>query len=161
MRKWIAPLTLGVLLVTGCQAGPIEGTQDGQGIQSMSTDSDVNRLTYGLFGPGPMNFESINRQKPTYGYRSDIQNTTGTSFRSMHAERRHLGNDQQLIHHIIHDEFGLDSGMVILAGSHAFVNVSIPKDLEDDEKKKKIDSLERKFQEEIPRYRVHITEESN
>ncbi|NEU30420.1 hypothetical protein GN156_06445 [bacterium LRH843] len=143
--KWIGCLLIGAFLVTGCSQ------TDGQKASSL----DRQEVAYGLLGPGPLNYGEI-KKAPKYRYEGEIN--TSTSFKTMNRDRRTLGDDQELIHHIIHNRFGLDSGMVILAGSNAFVNVTFPKDLSKAERKEKLDQLNKAFMSEIPRYKVHVRE---
>ncbi|GAE27895.1 hypothetical protein JCM9140_4062 [Halalkalibacter wakoensis JCM 9140] len=93
------------------------------------------------------------RQPPAYQHPGEIN--TGTSFKSLHRERRHLGNDQELIHHIV-EEHGMDAGMVIIAGHHAFVNVAPRADMNDEDKEKEMKKLRRALLREVPRYEVHV-----
>ncbi|GAE31285.1 hypothetical protein [Halalkalibacter hemicellulosilyticus] len=147
-----------LFLAIGCQQqGAHYDSGDGQGVQNASDEPGTNRVMYGLFGPGPLNYGQIRKQQ-LGRYDLDEMPNTGTNFRSMDVERRHLGNDQQLIAEIIQEDFGLESGMVFLAGNHAFVNVKAPKDMEEKEKKEYFDELRQQLSREIPRYNVHISE---
>lgn len=151
--KWISCLMTGMLLLTGCgETGALQGQGASENGQSQ------NQIAYGLLGPGPINYGNI-RKAPSYRHHGE--ENTSTSFKTLNRYHQHLGNDQQLIHHIIHDQFGLETGMVIIAGSHAFVNVTLPKDLDDEQKKEQLGKVKRALLLEIPRYKVHVNEKKN
>lgn len=152
--KWISSLLIGLLLVTGCND---QSTMEGQHISSRDQSLKAQQIAYGLLGPGPINYGNI-RKEPRY--RFEGEENTSPSFKTMNRYRRHLGDDQQLIHHIIHDEFGLETGMVMLAGSHAFVSVTLPKGLSEEEKQEKLGKVKRALLQEVPRYRIHVREKN-
>ncbi len=135
MKKVLFVLVIALFVTVGCQEQRTHyDTEDSQGVQSASKEPGTNRVLYGLFGPGPLNYDQIHRQQSGRYDRNELPNI-GTSFRSMDVDRRHLGNDQELIAEIIQKDFGLESGRVLIAGNHAFVNVKPPEDMEEKEKK--------------------------
>ncbi|MCM3714261.1 hypothetical protein [Halalkalibacter oceani] len=150
MTKVKAVLLAAFLLLVGC-AG--QGGEQGQAVSALAHEGNV---MYGLFGPGPMMYSGI-RQRPTYSHRGE-ENTTSTSFRTLTNERQNLGDDQSLIHQIIHDQFGFEMGMVVIAGSHAYVKVTPPPELDAQQKKAEMTKLKEALQQQIPRYQVHIRE---
>ncbi|MCL7747615.1 hypothetical protein [Halalkalibacter alkaliphilus] len=158
-KKWLSCIAMGLVLVTGCGEDPQPPQAQGNAVTHNNPEArtpDAGQLAYGLLGPGPANYGSLFRQPPAYDHPGEIN--TGTSFKSLHRERRHLGNDEALIHHIIEDEHGMDAGIVIIAGHHAFVNVTPPAGLNEEDKKKEMDKLNRALRKEIPRYEVHVSE---
>ncbi len=92
--------------------------------------------------------------KESYMYNAE-GNFTGTSFRSIGSNHHHLGTDEDKIREIIGLQ-GYDAGRVIIAGRHAWVNVDLPKNLSDKDKKSVMDQLETALKRGIPRYEVHI-----
>jgi hypothetical protein len=156
-KKWLSCLAVGMLLVAGCnEPEPPQAQAQGNSGTAMQ---NVNRATgYGLLGVGPLNRASYNRKHVTSIQESEFNR--GTSYVTPQSERRTLESDQQLIHHIIEDEHGMNAGMVIIAGSHAFVNVTPPASLNEEDKKKEIGKLKRALLQEVPRYQVHISEKN-
>ena len=146
---------MGTILVTGCSD---QSATEGQRASSIGQSSQTQQIAYGLLGPGPINYGTI-RKAPRYRYQGE-ENTTSPGFKTINHDRRHLGNDQQLIHHIIHDEFGLKTGMVIIAGSHVFVDVTLPEDLSDEQKKEQLGKVKRALLLEVPRYKIHVNEKN-
>lgn len=149
MKKAKAVL-LATLLLVGC-AG--QGGEQGQAVSALTYEGNV---MYGLFGPGPMMYSGV-RQRPTYSHRGE-ENTTSASFRTLTNERQNLGDDQSIIHQVIHDQYGFEMGMVMIAGSHAYVRVTPPPQLDEQQKKAEMTKLKKALQQQIPRYQVHIRE---
>ncbi|ARK32764.1 hypothetical protein [Halalkalibacter krulwichiae] len=157
MKKiWLSGLAVGMLLVTGCtDPNP---PQAGNQIQAQGERTAYTMGDYGL-GMGPLAKTSYNRKHVTTIQESELNR--GTSYITPQSSRRTLENDQQLIHHIIEDEHGMKAGMVIIAGSHAFVNVTPPADLNEEDKKKEMGKVKRALLQEVPRYQVHVREDKN
>ncbi|GAE33618.1 hypothetical protein [Halalkalibacter akibai] len=156
-KKWLSCLAVGMLLATGCNdPEPPQAQVQALGNTGANQNQLMDRLGHGLVGHGPLNDLSYNRKHVSYVQESEFNR--GTSYITPQSARRTLESDQQLIHDIIEGEHGMDAGMVILAGSHAFVNVTPPKDMDADDKKKEMGKLKRSLLLEVPRYRVHITE---
>jgi hypothetical protein len=143
-KKWLSYMAVGLFLVTGCN--------DPESPKAQAT----GQVAYGLFGPGPINYGNLYRQKPTYNNMGEVN--TGTSFKSLNRERRHLGNDQELIRHIIEEEYGMNAGVVVIAGSHAFVNVTPPTGMDEETKKEAMGKLKRALLLEVPNYQLHVSE---
>ncbi|WP_227937024.1 hypothetical protein [Alkalihalobacillus deserti] len=154
-KKWLSCLAVGMLLATGCNDPE---PPEAQALGNTNNSNYMDRAIHGVFGLGPMNDLSSNRQRVTYNEVAEFNK--GTSYITPQSTRRTLENDQALIHHIIEVEHNMKAGVVIIAGSHAFVNVTPPTELNDDEKKKEMGKLKRALLQEIPRYRVHVSEEN-
>ncbi|WP_100405731.1 hypothetical protein [Bacillus solitudinis] len=148
MKVWVSCLLTGVVLLTGCND---QETPQAQNV-------NIDQITYGLLGPGPANYHGI-QKLPTYRSQGE-ENTTGTSFRKMNANRQDLGDDQLTIHEIVENDSPFKAGMVIIAGSHAWVNITPPSDMEPNEKKKKLSALRQELTQKIPRYQVHLRDNS-
>lgn len=82
-------------------------------------------------------------------------NFTGASYRSVGENGHNLGTDEDKIREIVRLE-GLEAGMVIIAGSHAWVNVTFPEEMEGKERDEKLTQLYDALQRGIPRYQVHV-----
>ncbi|MFC0471694.1 hypothetical protein ACFFHM_14625 [Halalkalibacter kiskunsagensis] len=152
-KKWLSCVAVGLFLVAGC-SDPEPPKAQGKTVQSHEKGS----VAYGLLGPGPINYGSLYRQKPTFDHMGEIN--TGTSFKTLNRERRHLGNDQELIRHIIEDEYGMNAGVVVIAGSHAFVNVTPPAGMDEENKKETMEKLKRALLLEVPSYQLHVSEKN-
>ncbi|MFC0561087.1 hypothetical protein [Halalkalibacter alkalisediminis] len=158
-KKWLSCLAVGMLLVTGCndpQPPQAQGNMNTMNTTNQNQPNFIDGAVHGVFGVGPMNYLSYNRQRATYDRMGEFHK--GASYITPQSERPTLENDQALIHHIIEDEYGMEAGMVIIAGSHAFVNVTPPEDLSDEDKKKEMGKLKRALLQEVPRYQVHVSE---
>ncbi|WP_017725972.1 tautomerase family protein [Halalkalibacterium ligniniphilum] len=153
MKKWISCCLALLLFIGGCSQPE---NPEVQGVRKNGVT--LQQISYGLFGPGPINYGEI--RKPLV-YNHQGEENTSTSFRTMNRGRQHLGDDQERIRSIIQDQFDLNSGMVIIAGSHAWVNVKFPEGISREQKDERLAELEKALQQGIPRYRVHVNEEKS
>ncbi|WP_078556168.1 hypothetical protein [Bacillus alkalicellulosilyticus] len=125
------------------QANSVQGTQ---GI-------NAQQVTYGLFGPGPINYGEI-RNRDDYYYDGEINHSP--SFRTLSTTRQDLGDDEEIIRSVVLEE-GFRPGSVIIAGHHAWINVHA-EGMESNERKQKIKELQTSLHQTIPRYDVHVNE---
>lgn len=151
-RKWLAGVLAGMFLVTGCNNPEEPEVQ----AQSNNQHPSAERVTYGLLGPGPINYGSIRRSQ-TFDQMGEL-NTTGSSYRSAHNYHEDLGDHQALMRRVVANESPFNPGSVMIAGHHAWVTVHVPEGLDESEKQSELDKLKRTFLLEVPRYQVHVNE---
>ncbi|WP_088104404.1 hypothetical protein [Halalkalibacter urbisdiaboli] len=152
MKRFWLGCVVGAVLLTGCNEPE---KSEAQGMQMRATQPSMDQITYGLLGPGPANYHGMDKL-PTYRHRGQ-ENTTGTSFRTMDANRQTMGDDQVTLRGVVEDS-PFQPGMVIIMGSHAWINLTVPEDMDEDEKKKEMKALRQEFKRQIPRYQIHINE---
>ncbi|WP_100374198.1 hypothetical protein [Bacillus sp. FJAT-45037] len=150
--KWLAGTMVGLCLLAGCNNPETPEVQ----VTNVQTRPSAGQLTYGLLGPGPINYGSI-RNSGHYDQASEV-NTTGNSFRTADRSRPDMGDDQNLFKKIVATESPFRPGAVMIAGHRAWVTVHVPEGFSDEEKKTELDKLKRTFLLEVPRYEVHINE---
>ena len=157
MKKAFVSCGFALLLMSACtpaetpQAlGDFHHPQAGAGINA----ADVG---YGLLGPGPANYGVY--QWPT-SYRYDGEANFSPSFRTLSPDRPDLGDDRAFIQDVVAREDGVNPGMVIIAGRHAWVTVHLDENIDGDDKNKKLDELEHKIQTQVPRYQIHLNRPS-
>ena len=138
------------LLVMASGCSPANPPQAGTKAQANPTVTE--RMTYGLLGAGPVNYwEGAQRSD----YRLDSEANHSTSFRTLSPNRHVLGDDREKIREIVQIQ-GMDAGMVIIAGSHAWVNVGGLDGLNEEQTKEKMKQLRKELKSGVPRYQVHI-----
>lgn len=110
-----------------------------------------------LFGPGPANYESIFRQAAPYDPATEA-NVTGKSFRSLNTPHQTIEDDQTVIEQALFQMEGVTPMPVILAGSHAWVNISVENynDMPKEQKDKLKEDIEHHLQQVNPRYSYEI-----
>ncbi|MCE7792455.1 hypothetical protein K8O68_08500 [Salipaludibacillus sp. CUR1] len=144
-----------ILMVAGCN-GPNPPEMDGEAQGQYQGETLFQRKDWGrsLFGPGPINYESINRQKEPYDPITE-SNVTGKSFRSLDTPRQTEADDQDKIETAIYDMPGVTPGMVILIGGNAWVNVMLEDQYETSSQEQEsqiLADIEKRLKEVNPRY---------
>ncbi|WP_026672786.1 hypothetical protein [Alkalihalobacterium bogoriense] len=152
MKKTIVGCSVALLLVAGCTPASPPKANSVQGLQG----TNAQQITYGMLGPGPINYGEITDEPDFYheGYENH-----STSFRTLTPRRQDLGDDEEKIRYVIEQE-GLRAGAVIIAGSHAWVNV-YGDGLSAEEQKEKEKQARQSLQRIVPRYQVHVNSPSS
>ncbi|MBU8905865.1 hypothetical protein [Desertibacillus haloalkaliphilus] len=148
MKK--ALLGFGISLIALSACTPAQPPQ----AQSAADQSRMGQVSYGMLGPGPINYGQI-RDEPTYGYNGELPRS---SFRTTSTHRPDFGDDQDKIREIVAQKEGINPGYVVIAGKHAWVNVRFAGDYSDQERQQKLKSVRQSLEQGIPRYQVHLNE---
>lgn len=133
-----------LLLTSACATGSLQS-----GVKTQQTDVQSVRTI-----DGKPTIQQKSNPKEDYLLNSE-GNYTGTSYRSFVNNRQHLGNDEDKIREIVQMQ-GYEAGMVVIAGSHAWVNVHLPKNVKEKERKQINKQLHKALQRGIPRYQIHV-----
>ncbi|WP_209123379.1 hypothetical protein [Alkalihalobacillus sp. BA299] len=150
MKKFIIGCGVSALLLSACTpATPPQSLDENPTTGQRVTGQDIS---YGMLGPGPINYHVINH-RPFIDHEGEINHSA--SFRTLTPERQDLGDDQDKIREIIVQE-GFAPGMIITAGSHAWVTVTSDGNFEGEKREKKLQELRAALQRGIPRYQVHL-----
>jgi hypothetical protein len=151
-KKWLVGLLVGTFLVTGCN------DPDTPDVQALNDNHRISpeQVTYGLLGPGPINYGSI-RHSAMKSQMAEV-NTTGGSYRSANNYHQDLGDDQALMKRIVANESPFNPGSVMIAGHNAWVTVHVPQEFDQANKQTELDKLKRTFLLEVPRYEIHLKE---
>lgn len=151
MKKFIIGCGLSALLLSACTpANPpqaLGGNPGGSGQQAAGQD-----ISYGMLGPGPINYHVINH-RPIPLHEGEVNHSA--SFRTLTPDRQDLGDDQDKIREIVELK-GFRPGMIIMAGSHVWVNVDDDGNFEGKAKEKKLKELRTALRQGIPRYQIHV-----
>ncbi|OLO42263.1 hypothetical protein BTR23_03295 [Alkalihalophilus pseudofirmus] len=150
MKKFIIGCGLSAMLLSACTpANPPQALNENQQSGQRVTGQEIS---YGMLGPGPINYHVINH-RPFAQHEGEINHSA--SFRTPTTTRQDLGDDQDKIREIVELE-GFTPGMIITAGSHAWVNVRDDGTYQGKVKEKKMRELQTALKQGIPRYQIHL-----
>lgn len=143
MKKLL--LLIAVLIMTSA-CSPANTPEAGQ------ENVDVNRVAYGLLGPGPINYGVIRDDKDEYRYDGMINQSP--SFRTLDRHRHDLGDDQDKVRLLLREE-GVQPGAVFIIGKDLWVyaNVTTP---DAKEREKTQAHLKQVLTKAMQRYDVHV-----
>ncbi|MCR6112372.1 hypothetical protein HXA35_18735 [Bacillus sp. A301a_S52] len=160
VKKIIMLMMIGMILLNGCnRPNPPEMEEGAAGYHVQEQVEERQRdWTRSMFGPGPINYDFIERQNEPY--KISEANVTGRSYRSLNSPRQTEEDDQKLIEDIIYELDGVVPGMVILVGAQAWVNVmpddASPQSYTKEEEDKLKDKIEDELKKGNPRYHYRV-----
>ncbi|MFA9559877.1 hypothetical protein ACERII_21420 [Evansella sp. AB-rgal1] len=154
MKKYIG-LSMLLLLLMGTACNDLD-TPEVQGLNTNTTNNEVEKdWAESLFGPGPANYGAArDRREPSDPITES--NYTGKSYRDPVHEHPTEGQDQDRIENVIYDMPGVTPGMVIIMGSHAWVNVTFEDRINGNVQEDQVREIEEKLREAMPRYNYEI-----
>ncbi|MBU9724356.1 MULTISPECIES: hypothetical protein [Bacillaceae] len=156
MKYTLTGLGLLLLIFTGCNDDVNPPEVQGQN----TNEAPIEHKDWGsaLMGPGPINYGAIEEQADPYHPVTE-QNSTGTSYRSPLQEHQDFGDDQDMIEDVLYRMEGVNPGMVVLMGGHAWVNVMLDDTMagqENVDKESRIREIEEELYEVNPRYNYRV-----
>lgn len=154
MKKALICCGLAVTLISACS--PANPPQATVGVQDANHGVTGTNAGFRLLGPGPINYAIGHEHREEMYY--EFEQNHSTSFRSLTADRHDLGDDHRFIGSIVAREEGVTPGMVIIAGSHAWVNVRFDGQMNSEQRNKKMQELQKKIQQQVPRYQIHLNQ---
>ncbi len=131
-------------------------------VGGMNEPNNINEnehnVTYGLLGPGPVNYGVINDQRRPH--QENELNHTGLSYRDPKAARQDIGEDQDMIENIVYETEGVTPGMVVIVGGQAWVNIMFNDNgqgLTQQDQDQKVSEVEEKLKQANPRYEYRVS----